>query len=67
MLDKFESLRQGVQDARVRAHLNSNNGMSSPYVTVKLVPGPAGAVAVTKVRSEQSLLTSSNTLQFEMY
>jgi len=51
VLDKFESLRQGVQDARVRAHLNSNNGMSSPYVTVKLVPGPAGAVAVTKVKT----------------
>ena len=49
--DKLEKLREGVHEVRVRAHLNSNNGMSSPYVTVKLVPGPNDTVAATKVRT----------------
>jgi len=49
--DCMETWRLSLQEARIRAHLSSNNGMSSPYVTVKLVPGPSGCPTYSKVKT----------------
>ena len=49
--EKITNLRHSMEEVRVRAHMSANNGMCSPYVTVKLVPGPAGAVTASKVRT----------------
>ena len=51
MKDTLDTLRLNVSDVRARAHRTANQGMCSPYVTVKLVPGPSGAVALAKVRT----------------
>ena len=58
MKDKMENLRLSVHEVRVRAHMSVNNGMCSPYVSVKLVPGPGGSVSVTKLKT----VTKSRTL-----
>ena len=47
----MENIRLSVQEVRVRAHMSVNNGMCSPYVTVKLVPGPGGSVAISKLKT----------------
>ena len=49
--EKISSLRLSMEEVRVRAHMTANHGMCSPYVTVKLVPGRAGAVTATKVKT----------------
>ena len=50
--DKYFSLRLSVTEARQLAHRTANNGMCSPYVTVKLVPGTAGHPEFTKVSTK---------------
>jgi hypothetical protein len=60
--DTLDTLRLNVSDVRARAHRTANQGMSSPYVAVKLVPGTGGAVALAKVRT----VTRSRTL-FPLY
>ena len=47
----MEAWRLNLQEARIRAHLSSNNGMATPYVTVKLVPGSAGSPVYSKVKT----------------
>jgi len=60
--DTLDTLRLNVSDVRARAHRTANQGMSSAYVAVKLVPGAGGAVALAKVRTA----TRSRTL-FPLY
>ncbi len=57
MKDTLDTLRLNVNDVRARAHRTANQGMCSPYVTVKLVPGTS-TVAIAKVRT----VTKSRTL-----
>ena len=47
----MDSIRVSMQEVRVRAHMSANHGMCSPYVSVKLVPGAHGSVAITKVKT----------------
>ena len=50
--DKYFSLRLSMSEARQLAHRTANNGMCSPYVTVKLVPGPEGQPEFAKVSTK---------------
>ena len=51
MKSKVDSWRLSLQEARIRAHMSSNNGMASPYVTVKIVPGSNSSCVYSKVKT----------------
>ena len=50
--EKYFSLRLSVKEVRQLAHRTANNGMCSPYVSVKLVPGPSGHPELSKVSTK---------------
>ena len=50
--DKCFSFRLSVTEARQLVHRAANNGMCSPYVTVKIVPGTHGQPEFAKVTTK---------------